>query len=372
MPSSTSNSNQRAPRGHYAATWALTLLLAGAIFAGAEWATRRLGFVPSVTDDRALWAAQRDRLRTGDTRNTVAVLGTSRMLRFQPTVLADACPGTETVLLGVAGQRPLGALRDLADDENFRGVVIYGYVPDTYRAAIREDQQRWVDFYHRTYGHLGRWQAAVGKWVELELQGRFAILNPRIGIRYAARGRLHRPEMYKALQLFPDRSRAFHSSVAEPDTWAKLMAERQGSSEAAKKKHLRRRTRYVRRLEAIDIAERRVRPQMWYDHQVSTIRPLVSRIQARGGQVVLFLAPASGPLWDLQQRLWPRNKYWDRLAEATGAVTIHFMDIPDLRAMPTADLVHIAPEDAPLFTQAIVQEMIRLGVLEDPNAPDVP
>ena len=371
MPSSTSNSNQRAPRGHHAATWALTALLAAVIFAGGEWALRRRGFVPSVTDDRALWAHQRDRLRTGETGKTVVVLGTSRMLRFQPKVLADACPGTDAVLLGVAGQHPLATLRDLADDENFRGVALCEYRPDTYGTALQEDQQRWVDFYHRTYGHLGRWQAAAGKWAELQLQRRFAILNPRIGVRYAVRGRLHRPEMYKALQLFPDRSRAFHPSATEPDRWAKLMAERQEFSAKAKMKHLRRRTQYVRQLETVDITERRARPDTWYA-QVSAMRPLVQRIQARGGQVVFFMAPNDGPLWDLQLRLWPRQKYWDRLASATGAVTIHFLDVPDLRNMTTVDHVHIAPEDAPLFTKAIAEEMIRLGVLDGPNAPASP
>ena len=58
-----------------------------------------------------------------------------------------------------------------------------------------------------------------------------------------------------------------------------------------------------------------------------------------------------------------RARYWDRLAEHTGAITIHFHDLPRVRELPLPDGSHLDLRDAPTFTAALLDELARRGVL---------
>jgi hypothetical protein len=99
--------------------------------------------------------------------------------------------------------------------------------------------------------------------------------------------------------------------------------------------------------------------------RVLTIEPAVKELQARGGRVVFVTLPSTGEMWDLGQRLFPKEEYWDRFAIATSAVTIHFRDVPTLRATRCPDNFHLDFRDADKFTNNLVDELIKRGVLGD-------
>ena len=105
-------------------TWLLAIVLAVAAcgFVEAHW--RALGYRPNILDSRQLWAQQRERVDRGR-GITLALLGASRTeFGIDPKRLRERLPKYRPVMLAVDAHYPLATLRDLAEDENFRGVVL--------------------------------------------------------------------------------------------------------------------------------------------------------------------------------------------------------------------------------------------------------
>lgn len=105
--------------------WLLVLLLSGIGIGGEETIWRSYGLRPSVGNSTELWRFWRDRVYEVD-GNIVVLVGASRMqTAFRPQSLFERIPDTRLVQLAVyAGGSPIGTLLDLADDSEFRGVVI--------------------------------------------------------------------------------------------------------------------------------------------------------------------------------------------------------------------------------------------------------
>ena len=69
--------------------------------------------------------------------------------------------------------------------------------------------------------------------------------------------------------------------------------------------------------------------------------------------------PTSGEHWVMDQVHYPRDRCWDRLAAATGAVTLHFGDEPAMAAFDCPDTSHLNHDDAAEFTRSL------MGILDD-------
>ena len=50
----------------------------------------------------------------------------------------------------------------------------------------------------------------------------------------------------------------------------------------------------------------------------------------------------------------PKSQYWDRIADLTGALTIHFQDYRSLSHFECPDLTHLDATDAQDFTKSLV------------------
>jgi hypothetical protein len=86
------------------------------------------------------------------------------------------------------------------------------------------------------------------------------------------------------------------------------------------------------------------------------------RIMARGGKVVLLYMPGCGERLRIENRIYPRARYWDRLAQATHAVAIATEDYPALSGFECYDGSHLDATDAPKFAAALGSELRgRLG-----------
>src|SRR5699024_1367033 len=107
-------------------------------------------------------------------------------------------------------------------------------------------------------------------------------------------------------------------------------------------------------------------PARWRD-ELEPIAKAVKGIRARGGTVVFLRMPTADGHWALDSQNYPRERYWDRLAEATGATTIHFQDYPALAGLELPDTSHIARSDRARFTTALTEILIRQGILPEPD-----
>jgi hypothetical protein len=103
-------------------------------------------------------------------------------------------------------------------------------------------------------------------------------------------------------------------------------------------------------------------PEQWL-RQALNVEPAVRSLQARGGRVVFVMLPCTGAMWELEQRVFPKEKYWDRFAAATSAVTIHFRDVPALVTTDCPDNFHLDFRSADEFTNNLIDELVKRGVL---------
>jgi hypothetical protein len=67
--------------------------------------------------------------------------------------------------------------------------------------------------------------------------------------------------------------------------------------------------------------------------------------------------------YKLDEKRYPKSKYWDQFAKMTNAVTIHFKDVPELSNFDCPDASHLDFRDAPRFTISLGNELRRLGVI---------
>jgi hypothetical protein len=157
--------------------WGRILLLALALFAGAvggfEVYWRSQGLRPTVPDDANLWGFWRARIYEPDGK-AVVFLGTSRIRSdIDLDTLATRAPAFHCVQLGINGDvSPLGTLRSLALDPQFRGVVVCEL------AAPFLPRSRWDD--QREYFDRRPGSVAFDRLASAYLRDKSVVLNPRI------------------------------------------------------------------------------------------------------------------------------------------------------------------------------------------------
>lgn len=338
MPSSTSSSERPLPAGPWGRTW----LLAAAVFVTLvgllEWTWRARGFVPSVVDDKELWAYERGRIGAGSPE-TLVLVGTSMLqLDIDTDVLRARLPGHRIVQLAIAGHKPLATLKDLADDPDFRaGVVLVDVVEPAFERRNFADQSPWVRHYHARTGLT----ADLERWLSRSLQSRLVSVHPDVSlVRVLAAGKAPEPSRVTTL---PDRSRR---------------ADFRGVDLA--RAQARRIARERRRAPALA-------PKVWLREAQRAI-PWVRELGKRGVKVVFVVMPRAGEHWTIDATRYPRAQYWDRLAPQLGVPTIHFKDHPELDQFELPDTSHLDQRDAGRFTDCLVDVLLGLRIL-DSRAP---
>lgn len=343
MPSSTSSSDLRPiPTGRWGATWLVALALAAAALYRLELLTRDGGQRPSVVDDPLLWSLARHEV-DGDPR-LVAFLGASRMaIGYSPRAFAEAAPELRGLQLSVSDNLPLTVLADLADDEEFRGVAVLDLIePEIADPLLLTDSQAWVDRSRTLWRVPG---ALANRYLASHAQARLAVLavgGRRIVTSLAGKRRWPAPAWVAI-----DRDRTSHGDyrLAEP---------------AALRSKADRRVAGLPPAPAADA---------WLAILEHHLEPLVRRIRARGGDVVVVKMPISGRLAERVDELYPRRLYWDAFAARSGAHVIHFRDLPAMADLTCPDEMHLDQRDQAAFTRALVEAMRARGVLRGRGGP---
>jgi len=339
VPSSTSSSSERAPAGPWRLTWLAALLVAGAAFGGLEALWRSRGHRPSVVDDADLWACHRRRVY-GRGHRIVALLGASRMqLGFDTRAFRERFPHYRLVQLAIGGDHPIAALQDLARDPAFNGVVICAMTAAGFRRRARDEQQDYVDHYHEHFNTNARFNRLIAAL----LQGHLVFIHPRFNTEKTLIRALRRQPMPRPTYLI-------------------IHMDRSGSADYTRLDIVAHRRERVERVRTGHAASPPPTPDEWLQ-EAAEIEPLVQDIHARGGRVVFLRFPSSGEHLELDERYYPRRQYWDRFAAITSAVTVHFQDVPGLAGFDCPDASHLDERDAPRFTLALADELVRLGVL---------
>jgi hypothetical protein len=326
---------RKVPSGPWPLVWLLALCVVAAGVAALEAFVRARDFAPSVQDDKFLWAWSRAAVADGR-RDTLALLGASRIqLGISMSVLRRELPGFAMGQLALDGKWPAATLRDLAGDPRFRGVALVDMDEPAFSARHAADQLPWVTAYASQHRNPG---AMLNRRLASVPQARLALLNAtgRPTLESLVRDWRWRDAPYVVMRA--DRSRSGDYRMLS----AQQLDEKRRS--------------FLPRKEA-GITER-----SWVT-DASGLRLAVAAIRARGGEVVFLRMPTTGDSWKTSERLYPRRKYWDRVHELTGAITIHFKDHPGLGRFACPDWSHLDKRDAPAFTRALLDVLRRSGVL---------
>lgn len=350
MPSFTSSSDCRAPDAPYFRQWLLTIVVALAILAGFEWYSRQQGHLPSVTDNRPLWATQRDRIYAATGEQVIVLVGASRsQTGIVPDVLEEHLPGYRVVHLSLSGLSGLATLRDLAADPDFRGTVIFDVMTATPLSGLH-DQQPYVDYYHHEWSHLGRLDKQANLAIQLYLQERFVMFSSQM-----SGNNLFRP-LFVPLQYVitrPDRYQAaYYRTRLSPERLAWLRSLRGLDQEETD--------------QAVPVQSSAYSPEYILTSWTDTIQPLVEQLHEHGAQVIFLHMPLSEEAWLGEEQAYPKDRYWDQLGSAVNASFIHFQDAAGLNGFICPDGSHLDAADAPVFTARLADELLRRQVVTVP------
>jgi hypothetical protein len=319
---------------------ALVLTFAGMVLTELVW--RRVGHLPTVYNKPALWAYHRRELIRDGGRG-VALLGSSRMLAdFSTDVFRERFPGCYLEQLAIQASSPLKAFEDLATDPSFRGTIICEFLEPAMIPPFSERyaHQDYLDEFHRG----SSWVQALDLRVAGALQENFCCAYPELSLNNQLHNRidLHRwQELRHVFMHFDRRQLVDYKLVNLAEAKAATFREMKGQLAKSLKGTI---------------------PPGEWSRRALAIEPAVKELHARGGRAVFVVLPSTGEMWDLEQQLFPKEKYWDRFAAATSAVAIHFRDVPTLKATRCPDNFHLDFRDADQFTNNLIDELIRRGV----------
>lgn len=85
-----------------------------------------------------------------------------------------------------------------------------------------------------------------------------------------------------------------------------------------------------------------------------SVKAATDKIKARGGEVLFVRTPSSGGYLQGELKVFPREKYWDKLLAYTNCQGIHFLDYPAIDHFVCPEFSHLSKPDAEIFTNHFI------------------
>jgi len=339
--SSISNSNERAPSAPYALIWGLSLLLTIIFLTGLETLWRTSGYLPSVTDDMFLWSYYRSKVYSNHGNRRIVILGSSRsMLGIVPEVLESYFPGRKVIHLAVDGHNPYATFKDLAEDPKFDGIILFDATEKAFFPNNQRAQEPWVKYFRKEWASWSRFEKILNMRIQVFLQSKLVIFNSLLNLRQLAVYHFKIPPMYYTFR--PDRYRpAYYYSMMTPEQL---------------EEHRQRRLEIARSRDDLPTPESEREFEQILREQV---KPLVDQLRANGGDIIFLRMPTCGEHWEIDQRLYPKERFWDKIQPITGGQAIHFIDYESLSKFDCPDTSHLDATEAPEFTANLAQSMLE-------------
>lgn len=323
----------------------LMALLVVAIIGSWELYLRTRGLPLAYDDGKELWADKRARIYDSPDKTTIFI-GSSRIKYDLDIPTWEKLTGRTAVQLAIVGSSPMPVLSDLGNDPNFRGKLVVDVTEPLFfstDADVAEKPDEYVAYYKkRTPAQKASF--AIDHVLESQLlfldQDAFS-LNAELN-----KWKLpNRPGVF----VFPD----------FPDDFERTTFERQScmTSRFVADTAMRRQVENVW-LFVIDMGKNAPHPK---EDPVPVVmrsaKDAVSKIRARGGEVVFTRTPSSGVFFGIEQHVFSRAQLWDPLLAATGCSGYYFLDNPATARFTCPEWSHLSPSDAILYTKALVSEL---------------
>ncbi len=304
----------------------IAVSVSGGFLVAYELFWRAHGFRPTLADSEALWCETRAHVA----QDAVVILGSSRLQTgIEPAVLSDALGGRSVSQLAIAGANPVPALRDLADDKTFHGVVLLEYMP---RRLFTPD-----------FGATGRTQSFVATCKSP------SVVNP-IEARLDRIAEQHLAFLNDEVQVVPLLSYLAHHHALPNASHDTLRADR------------------YRAMFFPDGVHTFSAPDVWdapfggstLDHRLAELRDAIAKLQARGGRVILYRSPVSGDVLADEEARFPNEVWLARTARELGVPSIDYGALRDAPVVDSPDGEHPRSKDVGDITDAVARAMKKI------------
>jgi hypothetical protein len=348
MPSSTSSSDsepvysRRVPEISWprVAVVAAFLAAAGVGIWEAAW---RIGehYEASYRNSDGQFAEVRRRVDRREPNATVFI-GSSRTQFDIDLDVWRELTGVHGIQLALEGSNPLPLLTDLANDEDFAGLLVVGITPPL---VLMPGIGSRADALERYYNETpSEW---ASNKLSYPLERTFAFYNPdaalfrllerqpwwpeREGLPFEA------PEVRKIENMRRDR---------QSDLWNRVEDDPELNQVVT--------STWKAILETLPPPPPEEEAREAFETLLANVARDVGKIRERGGEVVFIRPPSSDWFRDFENRATPRERVWEPIVGAAGAVGVHFEDYPELREAHTPEWSHISSRDKAQWTRALV------------------
>ncbi len=327
MPSFTFSSE----KGQWYITWVLTLLILVAVLCCYEKFLQSKNYQPSVAADQSLWNWHRKHVQKND--SVIVLAGASRIqLGLNTAVMRQLLPDHTIIPLSVNGHYPMATLQNLADDELFEGLLVVSFTAQMLEPQYWDMQRKYVENFSENYNSYTAWDAKL----TAVLKSNFRFFHHALGVQKVI-------ESLARSKTFPKTSYVFGQADSSAEGYYDLVD----------KQLLRK--RFVTEKQQNYQDNPAMNKTLW-QQQINTLNSLVQKIERRGGEVVLLRFPTDGGHWQLDERYYPRQDFWDVLTEKYPNInTIHFKDDEILSSFELPDSSHLDVADAKVFTARFIE-----------------
>lgn len=290
----------------------------------------------------ALWAQER-RKAIGD---ATVMIGSSRIFFDIDLDLWEEATGVRPVMLAMEGTSPRLFLKDLADDENFRGQVIVGVtVPIffTQEGGQREE----VLAYYKKETPSQRADHFLSKPIERTFAFFDEQTRPKTQIKTAPL-----PLREGMRPLFYPRKLSISEADRNTEMWARVEEDERYREEAKGQWALI--LQMLAPPPSPDGSPPPPFPQPAIDAVIAEVKANADKIRARGGDVAFLRFPYDGLFAVVEDNGFPRERFWDALLAGTDSAGVTFHDHPELQGYEIAEWSHLTAREAERYTRALV------------------
>ncbi len=328
------------PATRWGAIAILAMIVAIAGIVAWEKEMRSQGLYPGdLGDGNAYWAVERRKLHVPNP-NAIAIIGSSRILFDTDLDIFEQMSGIRPVQLALPGTGPRLFLDDLANDENFYGMVVVGVTPGLFfndPVGLFAGALDYIDDQSpsQRFGH------PIGKW----LHRNFAFMDEAHALFKVVRNRKieNREGVYGAYED------VWKISIVEDDRQTRMWLQVEENE-------------YVRdhatHAWAVFMGAPPV-PDEDIDVAIENTIQNVEKIRARGGEVVFIRAPSIDPIREEENTRLARERGFDRLIAETNSFGVHFEDHKMMQGLDVPEWSHLSQESAKAFTRAYVAELVN-------------
>ncbi len=337
-------------------TFLIAVVLGIAALASWELYWRSKGKIPTLQNDKDLFAVQRAKL-DGLAKDDYVVIGSSRIMFDMQLDGWESQTGKRPLQFSMCGTTPLPMFRDIVRNSNFSGTVLVGVTPGLFfsttfpKAPPVAGIQNMIDHYQkRTYAQqfnhwlslpLQRNVAMVHSYEEL-FAGNFDLRSLLQTIHIGNRtGEPIFPPFYEFANLAEDRNTRMIERTVTDTAFAYSIIKV---------------WRFFDEL-------RKAGPLPDKEGTMTYFLEDLKTFKNRGGKVILVRCPSSGSLRERETILVPRSQFWDELVKKAQVPAYHFEDYEVFKHLKCPEESHLSAQDADYFTAELALLLKADGVI---------